>query len=63
MILDLNHDQHDALRQLVSHAVADLSHEIADTDNFEYRDMLRSRRERLKQISDQLEADEHSAPG
>jgi hypothetical protein len=62
MILNLNHDQHEALQELVSRAVADLSHEIADTDNFEYRDMLRSRRERLKEVSRQLEAEDHPAP-
>jgi flagellar biosynthesis/type III secretory pathway M-ring protein FliF/YscJ len=62
MLLNLNHDQQEALRELVSRAVADLSPEIADTDNFEYRDMLRARRERLKEIADQLEADDHSAP-
>ena len=62
MILNLNQDQHQALRELVSHAVADLSHEIADTDNFEYRDMLRRRRERLKEVSRQLDPDDDRAP-
>jgi len=61
MILDLSHDQREVLRELVANAVADLSPEIADTDNWEYRVMLRSRRERLKEISDQLEADHRSA--
>ncbi len=62
MNLTLDSDQHEALRELVTHAVADLSPEIAATDNWEYRAMLRSRRDRLREISAQLEAEQHRTP-
>jgi len=61
MILSFHNDQHEALKELVSHAVADLRHGIADTDNWEYRAMLRSRRDRITEISGHLDADEHRA--
>jgi CBS domain-containing protein len=42
------------LRTLLDDALRDLSHEIADTDNAEFRDMLRRRRERLQRVRDAL---------
>ncbi len=42
------------LRTLLDDALRDLSHEIADTDNAEFRDMLRERRERLQRVKDAL---------
>lgn len=54
MDLFLNHDEVDELRALLDAALADLSHEIADTDNWEYRQHLRARRERLATVRRQL---------
>jgi hypothetical protein len=62
MILNLNDDQHEALSNLISNSVADLSHEIADTDNWEYRAMLRGRRDRLREISGQLDSGDRPLP-
>ncbi|MGC8470822.1 MAG: cyclic nucleotide-binding/CBS domain-containing protein [Acidimicrobiales bacterium] len=42
------------LRTLLDDALRDLSHDIADTDNAEFRDMLRTRRERLQRVKDAL---------
>ncbi|MHB1552329.1 MAG: CBS domain-containing protein [Acidimicrobiales bacterium] len=42
------------LRTLLDDALRDLSHEIAGTDNAEFRDMLRRRRERLQRVKDAL---------
>jgi hypothetical protein len=54
MQLFLDGDQVDELRDLLQGAVADLSHEIADTDNWEYRKRLRQRRDRLEAVRRQL---------
>ena len=62
MTLNLDDEQHKALSELVSHSVADLSHEIADADNWEYREMLRGRRDRLAEISAQLESADSALP-
>ena len=42
------------LQDLLRSAVADLSHEIADTDNWEYRKSLRRRRELLEAVRGRL---------
>ncbi|MDQ6615758.1 MAG: hypothetical protein M3083_13725 [Actinomycetota bacterium] len=62
MILNLDDEQHEALSKLVSDSVADLSYEIAATDNWEYREMLRGRRDRLTEISVQLESADSPLP-
>jgi hypothetical protein len=54
MQLFLDGDQVGELRDLLQGAVADLSHEIADTDNWEYRKRLRQRRDRLEAVRRQL---------
>jgi hypothetical protein len=54
MQLFLDGDQVGELRDLLQGAVADLSHEIADTDGWEYRKRLRLRRDRLEAVRRQL---------
>ena len=49
------------LLALLDAAIADLSPEIADTDNAHYRTMLRERRERLRAIRGRVS--ELSRPG
>ena len=55
MHLDLDDQHADELRTLLDGALGDLSHEIADTDNASYRELLRARRDRLQHIRSELE--------
>ena len=50
MQLSLSPDELDALRRLLDEALGDLSFEIADTENPDYRAHLRDRRDRLTSI-------------
>ncbi len=54
MELFLQAEEVDELQDLLRSAVADLSHEIADTDNWEYRKSLRRRRELLEAVRGRL---------
>lgn len=54
MDLSLTEEQATELRTVVSQALGDLSHEIADTDNAEYRRTLRERRELLEAVQKTL---------
>ncbi len=65
MNLVLSSDQVDELRILMDGALGDLSHEIADTDNWENRKQLRARRERLRALRgrDRPPAGAGEAPG
>ncbi len=54
MRLNLHDGDLAELRTLLDDALRDLSHEIAGTDNAEFRDMLRRRRERLQRVKDTL---------
>jgi hypothetical protein len=54
--LQLSDDQAQELRTLLDGALGDLSHEIAATDNAEYRLRLRERRDLLTAIRSGLEA-------
>ena len=54
MDLHLNDAQVEELRSLLDSALADLSHEIASTDNAFFRDGLRTRREHLRAIRTEL---------
>jgi len=40
----------DVIREVLTSAISDLSPEIADTDNFEYREALKARREVLRGV-------------
>jgi len=55
MDLELNHDQAEELRSLLDTALGDMSHEIAATDNAQYREQLRQRRDLLTTIRRSLE--------
>jgi hypothetical protein len=63
MDLDLDETQATALLEVIDSAIADLSPEIADTDNAEYRSMLRQRRELLRSIQAKLVALTQAMPG
>lgn len=54
MELRLDEGEATELRELLSEALSDLSSEIADTDNPDFQRSLRSRRERLEKIRQQL---------
>lgn len=56
MDLHISDAQGEELRLLLDSALADLSHEIADTDNASFREGLRTRREHLRAIRAQLGA-------
>lgn len=54
MHLDLTSDQASELALLLDSALGDMSHEIASTDNYEYRAELKERREVIKSVRGQL---------
>jgi hypothetical protein len=56
LLLILDPGQTDDLRSLLDEALGDMSCEIADTDNWEYRIVLRQRRDRLRKLHQQLGA-------
>jgi hypothetical protein len=55
MLIELTEDQCAELQQLLEATLADLSSEIADTDNPGYRDGLRQRRTILESVLFQLD--------
>jgi len=54
MQLELTDDDAGALQEVLDMAVRDLSMEIADTDNAEFRRGLTARRDRLQGLLDQV---------
>jgi hypothetical protein len=54
MELELTEDQASELEQLLDGALGELSHEIADTDNPQFRQRLRDRRGALEAIAHEL---------
>ncbi len=54
MRLELDDNEANELRQLLSGALSELSSEIADTDNAQYAREIRSRRETLEGIQHRL---------
>lgn len=54
MTLELNEEEAAELQALLDAAISDLSPEIADTDNPNFRAMLRQRRDRLIAIRDRV---------
>ncbi|HEU4840675.1 MAG TPA: hypothetical protein VFT09_04505 [Ilumatobacteraceae bacterium] len=53
--LQLEPDEVEALREVLHSAIRDLSPEIADTDNPEYRRGLKARRELLRTVVARLD--------
>jgi hypothetical protein len=60
MDLQLNDDEIEDLTDVLDAVITDLSPEIANTDNANYRAMLRARRTRLQAIRSKL--DRHAGP-
>jgi hypothetical protein len=56
MMLELSAAGAEELRSTLDQVLSDMSSEIADTDNANYRRQLRDRRDRLREIQSQLEA-------
>jgi hypothetical protein len=54
MELELTDDQASELQLLLDGALGELSHEIADTDNPQFRQRLRDRRAALEAIAHEL---------
>jgi hypothetical protein len=54
MKLELTEDQASELELLLGGALSELSHEIADTDNAQFRQRLRDRRVALEAIAHEL---------
>lgn len=52
--LSLTPDQSEALRGALESYLSDMSVEIADTDRMEFREMLKAKRELLREVLDQL---------
>jgi len=52
--LDLNDKQQEILREILDSAVSDLRYEIADTDNSEFKDNLKVRRDEVAAILEKL---------
>jgi hypothetical protein len=55
MNIELTESQRTELQELLRGSLADLSSEIADTDNPSYRNGLRDRREVLESVLSQLD--------
>ncbi len=56
MQLELTGDDASVLADLLRNAISDLSPEIADTDNAEYRRGLKAKRDQLQRLLDGLTA-------
>lgn len=54
MDISLTDDEAGELKELLEQTLGDLSPEIADTDNVDYRRMLRNRRELLESVYKRL---------
>jgi hypothetical protein len=57
MELQLDEKQVSELHALLTHALGELSSEIADTDNPAFQRMLRDRRDQLQAILQQINSD------
>jgi hypothetical protein len=54
MQLELSEEERDALRQALDSVLAELSSEIANTDNASYRRGLAAHRDQLRSVSERL---------
>ena len=48
--LDLTDEEHEILVQLLEESLSDLRMEIADTDQYDYREMLKRRKEAIMKV-------------
>ena len=58
MELHLDDAQVKELQELLTHALGELSSELADTDNPAFQRMLRDRRQQLQTILQRIDADQ-----
>ena len=54
MELTLETNEQEVLARVLTHAVSELGHEIADTDNFDFRQDLKERKKILQEILSRL---------
>jgi len=54
--LELSKDDAVVLRETLESVLKDLSYQIADTDNSEFREQLKKRRDALKNIASMLDS-------
>ena len=52
--IELTDDENKTLSALLESAVSDLGYEIADTDNFDYRNGLKAKKETVSAILERL---------
>ncbi|HNR01391.1 MAG TPA: hypothetical protein PKK59_02530 [Anaerolineaceae bacterium] len=55
--LQVNEEERTILLQLLDTCISDLRQEIADTDNYNYKNMLKQRREVLLKLLNALQVD------
>ena len=55
--LDLDDEEKQALSQALKSYLSDLSYEIADTDNMEFREQLKAKRDVLQKVMDALDSE------
>jgi hypothetical protein len=58
--IDLTGDEIDVLRHVLESYLSDLRMEIADTDSFDFREMLKHRKQVINKVLDALPAAEQS---
>jgi len=56
--IQLNEEERTMLLQLLETCVSDLRQEIADTDNYNFKNMLKQRREVLLKLTQALQSDQ-----
>lgn len=52
--IELTDDQLQILAEMIKNVLGDMSYEIADTDNSEYKAELKQRRDALKALAEQI---------
>ena len=55
--LDLSKEEQEILVETLKSALSNLSYQIADTDNFDFRQGLRAKADALKKVVAELEAE------
>lgn len=58
--LQLDEEERTMLLQLLDTCISDLRQEIAGTDNYNYKDMLKQRREVLLKLLNALQSDQQT---
>ncbi|MFO7587663.1 MAG: hypothetical protein R6X22_06275 [Gemmatimonadota bacterium] len=58
MQIDLTADEHEILRQVLEDSLSDLRMEIADTDLYDFREMLKLRKAAIVKLIEAMKAGE-----